>query len=424
MNISEDIQEHINRLMGNAIATDGESPAVLHQNFTKFFANSSKDIFKDHNLTLDNVNAFVWYWNKAVAERECSTYCSGTVRDIFTSYRSIHGYISLVICIFGTIANILNIIVLTRKEMAKAPINIILKWLAVTDMIVMIEYIPFSTYMYLIFPGKREFKYSWAAYLLFHMHLSQILHTISISLTVTLAIWRYIAIKHPHGSFAACVLSHCNEAILMSYIISPLLCFPTYFVFRINEKTIKENNRSVLLYHLDAREDTALYRFNFWMHSIVIKLLPCVILTVISFVLIRVLYKAAKRKIKLKGYTNPANQGAATALNGTKPPRSDRRTDRTTMLLVAVLLLFLITEFPQGILGLLSGILQKCFLTRCYSLFGELMDLLALINAAVGFVLYGLMSKQFRTSFKAVFFKHPPHGMEMTKVTGLTTTCV
>lgn len=96
------------------------------------------------------------------------------------------------------------------------------------------------------------------------------------------------------------------------------------------------------------------------------------------------------------------------------------------MLLVAVLLLFLITEFPQGILGLLSGILQKCFLIRCYSLFGELMDLLALINAAVGFVLYGLMSKQFRTSFKALFFRRRPPPIEMTttKVTGITTTCV
>lgn len=62
--------------------------------------------------------------------------------------------LSFQICLFGTIANIFNIIVLTRKEMCKAPINIILKWLAVTDMFVMIEYIPFSIYMYLIFPGK------------------------------------------------------------------------------------------------------------------------------------------------------------------------------------------------------------------------------------------------------------------------------
>lgn len=94
------------------------------------------------------------------------------------------------------------------------------------------------------------------------------------------------------------------------------------------------------------------------------------------------------------------------------------------MLLVAVLLLFLITEFPQGILGLLSGILQKCFFSRCYSLFGEMMDLLALINAAVGFVLYGLMSKQFRTSFKAVFFETRLSRIEMTRMSGLNTTCV
>lgn len=50
---------------------------------------------------------------------------------------------------FGTLANIFNVIVLTRKEMAKAPINIILKWLAVTDIFVMLEYIPFSIFMYL-----------------------------------------------------------------------------------------------------------------------------------------------------------------------------------------------------------------------------------------------------------------------------------
>lgn len=95
------------------------------------------------------------------------------------------------------------------------------------------------------------------------------------------------------------------------------------------------------------------------------------------------------------------------------------------MLLVAVLLLFLITEFPQGILGLLSAIMGKCFFSRCYSLFGELMDLLALINAAVGFVLYGLMSKQFRTSFKSLFLRRRAPPIEMTtKVTGVTTTCV
>lgn len=95
------------------------------------------------------------------------------------------------------------------------------------------------------------------------------------------------------------------------------------------------------------------------------------------------------------------------------------------MLLVAVLMLFLITEFPQGILGLLSGLLETCFFEKCYQPFGEMMDLLALVNASVGFVLYGLMSKQFRTSFKSVFFNKRLSRLEMTRVTNLNnTTCV
>jgi hypothetical protein len=46
--------------------------------------------------------------------------------DFPFKYKSIHGYVSMVVCIFGTIANILNIAVLTRKEMNGSPINRIL----------------------------------------------------------------------------------------------------------------------------------------------------------------------------------------------------------------------------------------------------------------------------------------------------------
>ena len=99
------------------------------------------------------------------------------------------------VCLFGTIANLINVAVLTRREMATNPINRILTGLAVADVLVMLEYIPFSVYMYLIFPGQRNFPYSWAVFILFHVHFSQIIHTISICLTLALAVWRYIAIR-------------------------------------------------------------------------------------------------------------------------------------------------------------------------------------------------------------------------------------
>lgn len=61
----------------------------------------------------------------------------------------------------------------------------------------------------------------------------------------------------------------------------------------------------------------SLNSINFWLFSVIIKLLPCLVLTVISFILIRVLCQAAKRKVKLKGYNQAASaSNINTVLNG------------------------------------------------------------------------------------------------------------
>jgi len=124
-----------------------------------------------------------------------SCYCNSMIRDLATKYENYHGYVSLIVCAFGTITNVLNIIVLTRKDTRTAPINRILTGLATTDVLVMLEYIPFAIYKYLVLPECRIFPYGLAVFVLFHMHFTQLFHTISIALTLTLAVWRYIAIR-------------------------------------------------------------------------------------------------------------------------------------------------------------------------------------------------------------------------------------
>lgn len=109
---------------------------------------------------------------------------------------------------------------------------------------------------------------------------------------------------------------------------------------------------------MDSNYNGSLYQLNFWVHAVLIKLLPCVILTVISAWLIRALYRANNRKKALKGYSSclPSSEvngkGNVFTRKPTKRSKAERRTDRTTKMLVAVLLLFLLTEFPQGILGM------------------------------------------------------------------------
>lgn len=121
--------------------------------------------------------------------------CGGAVKSYSLLFRAVHGYVSLFLCVFGALANALNIAVLTRKDLAGSPINRILCGLALADLALMVEYTPFACYMYLTTAKKEEFSHVGAVYVLLHTYVSQVLHTTSIALTLVLAMWRYVVVK-------------------------------------------------------------------------------------------------------------------------------------------------------------------------------------------------------------------------------------
>jgi len=77
--------------------------------------------------------------------------------------------------------------------------------------------------------------------------------------------------------------------------------------------------------------------------------------------------------------------------------------NRTTAMLVAVVLSFVATELPQGVIALMSGFNESIF-NDVYVPLGDVWDILVLVNSAVNFVLYCIMSRQYRKTFSIVFF--------------------
>jgi hypothetical protein len=77
-------------------------------------------------------------------------------------------------------------------------------------------------------------------------------------------------------------------------------------MFRIQATIVLEKDEVIVLYHVGLsgvakEDDELLYYINFWIYGIIIKLLPCAILTLISCWLIKALYRANRRKQALKG---------------------------------------------------------------------------------------------------------------------------
>ncbi|XP_055912963.1 G-protein coupled receptor dmsr-1-like [Eupeodes corollae] len=342
------------------------------------------------------------------------TYCGKGLDNFHTGYNEWHGYVSLLVCILGILANTLNIIVLTRREM-RSPTNAILTGLAIADLTVMVDYIPFACHENILpsmnYPREKQLTYSWAWFVKFHSIFAQTCHTISIWLTVTLAVWRYIAVVYPQKNRLWCGMQTTILTIATAYVICPLIAIPPpYLAFSItpvNEMLDSQGNklvtaamdfnttissivtsttttaegRNVTLYRVTmsqlARDYPLIMKSNFFIYSVLIKLIPCFALTILSVRLIAALLEAKRRRKQLTSNSN----GMKHIVNGkvvdkarktSKTLEKEKQTDRTTKMLLAVLLLFLITEFPQGILGLLSASLGDPFFEQCYIKLGEL----------------------------------------------------
>jgi len=133
------------------------------------------------------------------------------------------------------------------------------------------------------------------------------------------------------------------------------------------------------------------------MQALFVRLVPCIGLTVLSLLLVQTMREAEERRQNLRG-----KSAAGTGKDGAGAGGSDRKTNRTTMMLLLVVVLFLVTELPQGVINLLSGLLPG-FVNQIYMALGDLLDILALINNGINFILYCSMSKQFRDTFVSVF---------------------
>ncbi|GAB1598396.1 sex peptide receptor-like [Argonauta hians] len=310
-------------------------------------------------------------------------------------YAAVHGYIACIVCIFGVLTNILNIIVLTRKNMI-SPSNIILTGLAISDGLTMSLYFPFALNNYIIYgpnPPESYDSIGDARFLLAYAMCSVVVHSISIWLTVTLALFRYIFIRYPRKGTHLCNIPRAKVAVILVTIVTTIVCAPNSATLQI--KSITKFNSTE--WHVDFREDNEgeiiLKKMNFWVQAFIHKLLPSVLLTILSILLVKTMQDVEVRRKRLLSRSGRTDDESS----------RERKTNRTTKMLLTVVVLFLVTETPHGIFILIGSF--HTFFQKYYFYLGDTLDILTLINSGINFVLYCTMSKQFRETFIRIFFR-------------------
>ncbi|KAF7266122.1 hypothetical protein GWI33_020494 [Rhynchophorus ferrugineus] len=346
------------------------------------------------------------------------TYCD--LEDFRRSYKeNVHGYLSLTVCVFGSIANIFNICVLRTKQM-KSPTNLILTGLAIADLLVMLQYIPFTLHRNFHSSPVRytHYNYYWAVFYKYHSLFTLILHFIACALTVILAVWRYVFVSQIHTNEICSNMRKTGLVIILTYIICPVICLPIFSTLDIIEYQQTCDLNGVIIdkeyrftYNASQLKNETIYLLHpndpyfisIWIYSLLLKLCPCILLSLLSYKIIAVLIETRRRRMKLLRSSGSRGGDGGKGGSASIQLYKENQADRTTKMLLAVLFLFLLTEFPQAIVGQVSALYGNVFLDECYAALGDVMDIVALINSSINFILYCTMSRQFRETFREIF---------------------
>jgi hypothetical protein len=144
-------------------------------------------------------------------------------------------------------------------------------------------------------------------------------------------------------------------------IISTILCIPSYIEHRIVEvfvnttdSSINDSNllKSYRFEQTNLSRNLSLRETVFVLHSVIFKLIPCILLILFSFLLVQQLRNALAKTEKLRKNTILSNAAMNNGRMGGR--RREQENRRTTLMLVIVCALFLLTELPQGAILLLT----------------------------------------------------------------------
>ena len=301
----------------------------------------------------------------------------------------------------------------------KSPTNALLCWLAVADLLTMVPYVPFVIYFYCVYSPydttPEKYTYAWVMYMLFLINFVATTHTISNWLGVSLAAFRFVQLRSTtKGMYGQRQMyGTIQKVIVMVYICSCIVLIPNYITNKTEECIDDKSNKTFYCLRdlkLGTNETKTIVLANVLTYSIVTKIVPCILMTIFSgSLLISLNINGRKRRRRLSA-VRPNNN------------RRDNQQAKTTQMLLVVIILFLVTEFPHGLLILISTTVPNFYQTVYVSL-GDLMDLLALINNAVNFLLYCIMSSQFRSKFLKMYFNKEKNieAVNNTELTSLRT---
>ena len=297
----------------------------------------------------------------------------------------------------GLVGNIISSCVLTRKSMITST-NCYLTALAVFDTLYLVFSFTLSFEHYDVIRGLDIYWY-WNP---FGRVLTDFASNVSVLLTVTFTLERYVGVCHPMKGRVLCTPKRANY-IIVAVVLSAFICTtPEFFEWRTFLVTDEHNQTKVKL----GRTELA-YSYSYsvgysWFLVSIFTFLPLILLCTFNGILIHSVLVATRIR-KRMAY-----------MSMTKEPRRQKEQMKITMMLISVVAVFIFCQFPNAAVIVYNTYIEiaEVEMTEAdwnnVKIAGNIVNLLILVNASGNCLLYSIMSSKFRRIFLRVFCSFIP----------------
>ncbi|CAD6191095.1 unnamed protein product [Caenorhabditis auriculariae] len=362
-----------------------------------------------------------------------------------------YGYVMPFIVTLTLATNSFIVVVLSHKYL-RTPTNYVLLAMAVSELLTGLSCMPWFTYYYTLSGYKVDLQYGlppfWCTVIPYMAtFFPSIFHMTAIWLTVYLAIQRYVYICVPTLVRRFCTIHRSKQVISAICLISASMYLPDLFAAKHESHAVFDMSRNRTLrvcYRMktplvQALGDDIYYHLTFSAQTILVHFIPCVLLVIFTWKLVRAIRLADKRhahllskypsnrlenfrstKRKMSEMPSMENENRLSRLfkqrESVSEPRRAHGLKQNTRMLVVVILLFLITEIPAAIIFGVHVISVSLRLkTINYQLLNVLLiirNVLIVVSYPFRFAIYCGMSQQFRDVVRQMFTgKMPTHAI-------------
>lgn len=314
--------------------------------------------------------------------------CDTTSSKTFQFY--VWGIVANIISAYGIIGNIISIIVLRHRIMQNSTSYYLIS-LAIYDTGVLLSMSLFLA-IPTIYLEKGDLEGYYHAYKYMHPFcypIALFAQTGTIYTTMAFTIERYIAVCRPLEAANTCTLSRTKRVICLIFVSSFIYNLPRFLEFETTKYVDSNSNQTLPEIQLTEIGTNQIFRevYFIYLNLFVMFLLPFSFLAVLNIQLIRAVKVARNARIKMS--------------------TSASKEANLTMMLIAVIIVFLVCQLPS----IADNILWTIFDTKqlnCsihYIRFTTISNLMVVINSAINFILYCLFGKRFRKVFIKIFCK-------------------